>query len=99
MFDRSRSREVEDFAIKLAQDFSLRHAPQTGQQDLNAAVLARAVDDVCNRAADFQRAKHLGIYGKAKFGTAFKLQLAELGYPKEFVDEFTSRLLISMSGK
>ena len=99
MLGRSRSKEVEDFAIKLAQDFEARYKPKTETKNVNAAVVARAVDDVCNRAADFQRARHLGIYGRAKFGTAFKLQLAELGYPEDFVDEFTRRLLISMSGK
>jgi hypothetical protein len=99
MLERLLAKGVEDFAIKLAQDFAARHSPQEGASDVNAAVLARAVDDVCNRAADFQRARRLGIYGKAKFGTAFKLHLAELGYPDEFVDEFTRRLLISMSGK
>ena len=99
MLGRSRSSEVEDFAIKLARDFAARYKPKTEKKDVNAAVVARAVDDVCNRAADFQRARRLGIYGRAKFGTAFKLQLAELGYPEDFVDEFTRRLLISMSGK
>jgi hypothetical protein len=98
MLDRLLAKGVEDFAIKLAQDFAARHSPQTDVKT-NAVVLARAVDDVCNRAADFQRARRLGIYGKAKFGTAFKMHLAELGYPGEFVDEFTRRLLISMSGK
>lgn len=99
MLERSRSKDAEDFAIKLAQDFATRYRPKTEQNDASAAVIARAVDDVCNRAADFQRARHLGLFGRAKFGTAFKLQLAELGYPEDFVDEFTRRLLISMSGK
>jgi hypothetical protein len=99
MFERSRSREVEDFAIKLARDFSTRYAPKDAQGDVSAALIARTVDDVCNRAADYQRAKRLGLYRKAKFGTAFKLELKELGFPEEFVDELTHRLLISMSGK
>ena len=99
MLERIRAKDVEDFAIKLAQDFSARYKPKAEQAEANPAVIARAVDDICNRAADFQRARRLGLYGKAKFGTAFKHQLAELGYPEDFVDEFTRSLLISMSGK
>jgi len=99
MLGRSHSKEVEDFAIILAQDFAARFKPKTEQKEAPAAVVARAVDDVCNRAADYQRARRLGIYGRAKFGTAFKFELAERGYPEDFVDELTRRLLISMSGK
>ncbi len=99
MFKRTQSREVEDFAINLAREFSRRcplDRPQGGQGVIG---LARAIDEICNRAAEFQRAKRLGVYGKAKLGTEFKLQMKEYGYPAEFVDELTGKLLINMSGK
>ena len=59
--------------------------------------VARAIDEISNRAAEFQRGKRLGLYGKAKFGTEFKFRLKESGYAPEFVDELTTKLLMSMS--
>ena len=100
MFERWFSKDVENFAIELVQDFSRRcppDAPAEGAQ--RAAVFARAVDDLLSRVAEYQRAKRLGVYGKAKFGTAFKHQLKDLGYAEELVDELVRSLLIRMSAK
>lgn len=100
MFERLRSKDAENFAIELVQEFAKRCAPDAPARGAQrAAAFARAVDDLCNRAADFQRAKRLGVYGKAKFGTAFKFQLLELGYEEELVDELVRTLFIRMSGK
>ena len=90
-------RDVADFAIELAQELSRRSPPDSAGK--SAMGLARAIDDICNRAAAFQREQKLGLYGKAKFGTEFKFRLKESGYAPEFVDELTTKLLISMSGK
>ena len=91
----NRSRDVADFAIELAQEFSKRCPPELAER--SAAAVARAIDEICNRAAAFQRSKRLGIYGKARLGTEFKLRLKENGYIDEFVDELTTKLLMNMS--
>ena len=91
------TRDVTDFAIELAEDFARRCPPGDGAK--SSMGVARAIDDISNRAAAFQREARLGIYGKAKFGTEFKLKLKESGHAPEFVDELTTKLLISMSGK
>ena len=91
------TRKAGDFAIELAQEFSRRCPPELAQRSTMA--VARAIDEICNRAAEFQRAKRLGWYGRARFGTEFKTCMKEGGYLQEFVDELTTRLLISMSGK
>ena len=91
------SRDVADFAIELAQEFAKRSPPSAGPK--SAMGLARAIDEICNRAAAYQREQRLGLYGRAKFGTEFKIRLKEGGYAPEFVDELTTKLLISMSGK
>ena len=39
------------------------------------------------------------LIGRAKFGTEFKFRLKETGHEPEFVDELTTKLLITMSGK
>jgi hypothetical protein len=98
MLKRLLSRDVEDFAISLALDFFQRFPPDKPFKSARTIGLANAVDDVCNRAAEFQRHRRLGVYGKAKLGTAFKLQLKESGYPEDFVNELTQRLLIKISG-
>lgn len=90
-------RDVADFAIELAQEFSKRCPPELAERSTMA--VARAIDEVCNRAAEFQRSKQLGWFGRAKLGTEFKTRLKDAGYLQEFVDELTTRLLISMSGK
>lgn len=94
-----RSREIDDFAIALARDFAVRCPPEKDGEVAEAARLARAVDDVCNRAAAYQREKGLGMYGRAKLGTSFKLELKQIGYPEQFVDTLTRQLLFTMSGK
>lgn len=91
------SRESTDFAIELVQEFSKRCPPELAERSTQA--VARAIDEICNRAAEFQRSKRLGWLGKARFGTEFKTRLKESGYVQEFVNELTTRLLISMSGK
>lgn len=99
MFRRLRPRELEDFATELALEFSKHCPPEKLGKDARPVKLARAVDGICNRAAAFQREKQLGLYRKAKLGTAFKLQLVESGYSRDFVDELTYALLTKMSGK
>lgn len=99
MFKRLLSKEVEEFAVGLALDLGKRVSPDTWRKGTRPSVLAKAVDEICNRAADFQRTQGLGVYGKAKFGMAFKLQLKESGYPDEFVDELTQTLLIRISAR
>ena len=97
MFERLRARHVEDFATELAREFCRRCPPSAAVRSRMS--VARAIDEICNRAAEFQRAQRLGLYGKAKLGTEFKLQLKESGYGSEFVDELTTTLLMTMSGK
>lgn len=91
------SQEIDDFAIALAREFATRIPPDAGHAE--PARLARAIDDICNRAKAFRTEKKLGIYGKARIGTSFKIELKEAGYPADFVDEFTQHMLLIMSGK
>lgn len=91
---------LEKFAIDLATQFSARCPPARMAGGSQGVIgLARAVDEVCNRAASFQRKEKLGVYGRAKLGTEFKMQLRELGYPEDFVDELVGKVLISMSAR
>jgi hypothetical protein len=97
MFKLGRSREVDDFAIALAREFIGLIPP--GAEPPAAQRIAKAVDQICNRAKAFQQEKRLGIYGRAKLGTSFKFELKSAGYPSEFVDDLTRQLLFIVSGK
>jgi hypothetical protein len=100
MFNRKRSQQIEEFALQLAREFQSRCAPaDLPAEGRKTAALGRAIDDTCNRAAAYQREQNLGMYGKAKLGTSFKIELKDMGYPGEFVDSLTSQLLLTMSGK
>jgi hypothetical protein len=96
MFKLRRSNEIDEFAASLAREFSARVPPG---KEPNAKALARTIDDTCNRAKAFQREKDLGFYGRAKFGTAFKLELKSAGYAADFVDHLTRQVLFILSAK
>ena len=97
-FNRKRSREIEDFAIALAREVADRcPVAEVFEGDHMSMRLARAIDEACTRAAAYQREQRLGMYGRAKLGTAFKLQLKETGYPEQFVDSLTRQLLFKIS--
>lgn len=98
MFNSLRSRQIEEFAIALGRDIAARCPPdKTHEQEHLSMALARAIDEACSRAAAYQREQKLGMFGKAKFGTAFKYQLKESGYPDALVDSMTRQLLFKMS--
>jgi hypothetical protein len=98
VFNRKRSRETEDFAIALARDIAVRCPPAEAHEGDHISMrLAKAIDEACARAAAYQREQRLGMFARAKLGTAFKLELKQTGYPKEFVDSVTRQLLLKMS--
>ena len=94
-----RAREIEAFAANLAREFSGRCAPdKASPADKSAALqIARAIDDVCNRATAYRREQKLGMYGKAKLASTFKLELKEMGYSTDFIDALTRQLVLKMS--
>jgi hypothetical protein len=100
MFNNKRSVEIENFAITLARDIAGRCPPADAHEGAHLSMsLARAIDEACTRAAEFQRDRRLWVYGKAKLGTAFKMELKQAGFPEELVDSMTRQLLFKMSGK
>lgn len=98
MFNSQRSRRIEEFAAALAREIGGRCPPEKAHEEEHISMtLARAIDEACGRAAAYQREHKLGMFGKAKFGTAFKYALKESGYPDPLVDSMTRQLLFKMS--
>jgi len=96
MFNFGSSKAADEFALALAREFTARFPP--GTDSAESQKLAKAVDEICNRARAFQREKKFGIYGRAKIGTSFKFELKSAGYPDEFIDSLTHQVLLVMSG-
>lgn len=93
---------IDDFAKSLAEDISKRYPPELDKQPgkrPSVNRLTRIVEDACQKAVEFQASHKLGWYGKAKVGNAFRWELAELGYSKEFGDLATEAVVVHMSRK
>lgn len=91
---------VAEFAKSLAGDIAKRYPPAIDQQpDKRPSVnrLTRVVEDACAKVVDFQAEHRLGWYGKAKLGSAFRWELAELGFTKQFVEFATEAVIVHVT--
>jgi hypothetical protein len=95
-----RKAPVEDFAKSLAGEIVKRYPPAIDQRpEKRPSVnrLTRVVEDACARAVEFQDEHRLGWLGKAKLGNAFRWELTELGYTKQFIDFATEAIVVHVS--
>lgn len=88
------------FARELSNDIAKRYPPaldtQPGKRpSLNR--LTRILEDTCKKAQDFQGSYKLGWLGKAKLGNAFRWELQNLGYSKDFIELATEALVVYIS--
>lgn len=94
--------KVEEFAKRLAEDVVKRYPPAL-DKDLSKRPsvnrLTRIVEDVCAKAVEFQTESRLGWIGKARLGNAFRWELSNLGYQKDFVDLATEAVVVHISRK
>lgn len=94
-----RRREINAFALALAQDLGRRFPPSSeARQDKQAKnQLASITDRLYAEALQFRQTKDLGVYGKAKLGNTFRWRLKEIGYSEKFVHEVTHRLVVHLA--
>ncbi len=100
MFSFSRGPRVSAFAAGLALSLSKRYPPSIDtQSDKRPSVnrLTRIMEETCARAVEYQREHKLGWFSKARLVNAFRWELAERGYTKEFVDLATEALVVSLT--
>lgn len=93
---------VNEFAKSLADGISKRYPPALDQQPgkrPSVNRMTRIIEDACKQAADFRNRNRLGWLGKARLSNAFRWQLVELGYQKDFVDLATEAVVVHISGK
>jgi hypothetical protein len=89
--------EIEAFAVQLAGELRQRCPPEGGKRKDADRRLVSVSNRLFQRAAEFSRAKRLGVYGRAKLGNAFKWKLTDLGYTQAFADTATHELILSLS--
>jgi hypothetical protein len=96
------SAPVADFAKSLAADIAKRYPPalesQPGKRP-SVNRLTRIIEDACEKAVAFGKEQSLGWLGKAKLGNAFRWELTELGYRKDFVELATEAVIVYLSRK
>lgn len=92
--------DIAAFAAELAQSVAKRYPPSLDNDPgkrPSVNRLTRIMEDTCAKAVEFRVAHRLGWLGKAKLGNAFRWQLTELGYRKDFVDFATEAVVVHIS--
>ncbi len=98
MFD---TKELEAFAIVLADDLGRRFPPKSeARTDPGAKHQIKVIlDGLAARAVRYHEEHKLGVYKKAKLANVFKWKLAEIGYSKPFIDMATKEIATKLAVK
>lgn len=98
MFD---TKELEAFAISLAEDLGRRFPPKSeARTDPGAKHQVKVIlDGLAARAVRYHDEHKLGVYKKAKLANVFKWKLAEIGYTKPFIDSATKEIATKLAVK
>lgn len=94
-----RRRDIEKFAVTLAENLGNRFPPKSEERSDKGA--ANQLTAICNRlfadARIYRQSLRLGVYGKAKLANTFRWRLKELGYSQGFVQQVTHELVVSIA--
>jgi hypothetical protein len=95
------TRELEEFALGLAQDLARRFPPASeSRTDAGAAHQIKVIlEGLSARAVRYREERKLGLYKKAKLGNVFKWKLKELGYSPAFVERATKEIVTRLAIK
>lgn len=92
--------EVKTFAGELA-DGLVRDLPPKLMLNSSSVISANRVTTILERsyskASAFQAAKDINFLQRAAFANAFRWQMSDLGYPKDFISVATEGLLVHLS--
>jgi hypothetical protein len=98
MFD---TRELEAFAVNLAEDLGRRFPPASeSRTDPGAKHQIKVIlEGLAARAVRYHEQNKLGVYRKAKLANSFRWKLSELGYSKPFVEKATKEIVTKIAAK
>lgn len=100
MIDLFKTKEINEFAKTLAQDFFKRYPLSDAETPKNTEKKLKVVTaGLYARAIRFRQEKNLGIFKKAKLGNVFKWELKELGYSEDLIEAVTKGLIVSLAAK
>ena len=93
------TKEIEDFAAKLAEDLSRRFPPSSeARTDPGAQNQLKVIlEGLGARAVRYHKDNKLGVYKKAKLGNVFKWKLKELGYSEPFAERATKEIVTRLA--
>jgi hypothetical protein len=95
------TKEIEEFAKALADDFGRRFPPASEARTDKGATrqVEVIVDGLSARAIRFREDRKLGLYKKAKLANVFRWRLTELGYSKPFVERISKAVATRLAMK
>lgn len=95
------TKEIEEFAKSLADDFGRRFPPASEARTDKGAPrqVEIIVEGLSARAIRFREDRKLGLYRKAKLANVFRWRLTELGYSKPFVERITKAVATRLAMK
>ena len=99
LFGLQSTRELEEFAVSLADDLGRRFPPASeARTDPGARHQIKVIlEGLGARAVRYHREHKLGVYKKAKLGNAFKWKLKEIGYSAEFCERATKEVITRLA--
>jgi len=95
------TRDLEEFALGLAQDLARRFPPASETRtDPGATHQIKVIlEGLGARAVRYRDQHKLGVYKKAKLGNVFRWRLKELGFSDEFSQRATKELVTRLAIK
>jgi hypothetical protein len=102
LFGSVSSKDVDKFAVSLAEDLAKRYPPaldKGSERKISQKRLTSILEEIFARAIDFKRQHKLGVYKKARLGNTFRWELQEMGYSEKFVELATEGLVVYITRK
>ena len=102
LFGTVSSKEVDAFAVGLAQDLAKRYPPaldKGSERKISQKRLTSILESTFDRAKEFKVQHKLGVYKKARLGNTFRWELQEMGYSDKFIEVATEGLIVYITRK
>lgn len=103
LFGSVSSKQVDEFAKKLAQDIAKRYPPTmdsgAAERKISQKRLSTILEESFNKAVAFKNQHKLGVYKKARLSNTFRWELQELGYSEKFIEVAIEGLVVYISRK
>jgi hypothetical protein len=102
LFGTVSSKEVDAFAVGLAQDLAKRYPPaldKGSERKISQKRLTSILENTFDRAKEFKLQHKLGVYKKARLGNTFRWELQEMGYSEKFIEVATEGLVVYITRK